>query len=129
MRSLNQNFWNSFNRVQILYLMAIIQKKMKVIIHLHLGLSQLCQQKFKHKLSRFVHSLCIFGSGKIKSCSHYLLCCSLFVNENYPPDFYQRDQPQYFRTKWLCSKVLQISNSLDNHSKDFFHILHHEGRQ
>ena len=38
-----------------------------------LGLSHLCKHELKHSFEDWFNPFCIFGNGKIESCSHKLL--------------------------------------------------------
>ena len=55
-------------------------KGVKLITRLRLGLSHLREHKLKHNLQDSINPLCNCGHD-IESTTHYLLHCSLFVNE------------------------------------------------
>ena len=54
-------------------------KGIKLITHLRLTLNHLCKQNFKNNVQDLLNHFCDFW--EIESSSHYLLHCSLFVNE------------------------------------------------
>ena len=56
-------------------------KGIKLIARLRLVLSHLRKNIFKHSFRDSLNPFCACDSGEIESGSHYLLHCSLFVNE------------------------------------------------
>ena len=53
---------------------------LKLLTRLHLGLSHLCGHKFNHNFSDCHDEICMCGKD-VESTNHFLLQCSLFLNE------------------------------------------------
>ena len=53
---------------------------LKLLTRLRLGLSHLCGHKFNHNFSDCLDEICMCGKD-IESTNHFLLQCSLFLNE------------------------------------------------
>ena len=54
----------------------------KLVTRLHLGLSHLRENKFKHSFQDTLNPLCNFGMD-VKSPTHFLLQCPSYINERY----------------------------------------------
>ena len=73
---LDQNTCNS----ESLNIFKKIPKEVKLLTRLTLGLSHLCDNKFKHSFQDYLNPICSCGKDT-ETSAHFLLHCSSYSNE------------------------------------------------
>ena len=95
----------------------------KLVTRLHLGLSHLRENKFKHSFQDTLNLLCNCGMD-VKSSTHFLLQCPSYINERYTlMSNLNRFNPQISQTslKLLTNTLLFWNSSYSD--KTNTHIL------
>ena len=55
-------------------------KGIKLLTRLRLGLSHICEHKFKHNFQECLNPFCLYGN-EIETSTHYLLHCPTYINK------------------------------------------------